>query len=342
MSDPVGIAQVGVGYWGKNLLRNFSRLAGARMIGVYDHSKEVLEEVSGEYPHIPRAETYEGLLAMPGVDGVVIATDTPHHFELAKMALERDKHVFVEKPMTQTVDEAAELVRLARDRDRRLMVGHLLLYHPAYRYVQQAVQSGVLGRVYYLYAVRANLGIVRQHENVLESLAPHDLAVALAMLPGRPTGVSAQGSAYLQKGIEDVCFTTVFFEDGGLAHLHSSWLDPDKIRKLTVVGSEKMAVIDDLEGSEKVRLYDRDLSPSDTTYADFAGAISVRSGDIVIPRIDTSEPLKLECGHFVECIRSGQNPRTDGVGGLDVMRILSAAQTSLRNRGAVVDLLPPD
>lgn len=338
MADPIGLAQVGVGYWGKNLLRNFTRLQEARVLATYDHRQQARDEVAREYGDLFQAETYEEMLARPGIEAVVIATDTPNHFELAKQALSADKHVFVEKPMTQTVAQAEELVRLSEERGLHLMVGHLLLYHPAYQYVQQAVKSGQLGDVYYLYAVRANLGIVRQRENVLESLAPHDIAVALAMLPGKPIGVSAQGSAYLQPGIEDVCFTTVFFEGGALAHLHSSWLDPNKIRKLTVVGSERMAVVDDLEGREKIRLYDRDLSVDDTPYADYAGAISVRAGDIIIPRVDTSEPLKLECRHFVECVQMGQTPRTNGRSGLAVMRILSAARESLKDRGVVVDL----
>jgi len=338
MSDRVGLAQVGIGYWGRNLLRNFSRLRDCEVLAVFDADEQVLAEISRDYPGARRAASYDDLLLTDGVEAVVIATDTPHHFDLAKKALAAGKHVFVEKPMTQTVAEAEELVRMAEAGDLRLMVGHLLLYHPAYRYVQDAASGGRLGDVYYLYAVRANLGIVRQQENVLESLAPHDIAIALAMLPGKPGGVSAQGSAYLQPGIEDVCFTSVFFDGGSLAHLHSSWLDPNKIRKMTVVGSEKMAVVDDLEGREKVRIYDRDLPAENAHYADFAGAISVRAGDIVIPKVDSSEPLRLECAHFVECVRSGRRPRTDGRSGLDVMRILSAAQVSLKNRGTIVDL----
>lgn len=340
MADPIGLAQVGVGYWGKNLLRNFSRLPAARVLATYDHRQQALDNIARDYNHLFRARSYEDMLARPGVEAVVIATDTPNHYDLAKQALSAGKHVFVEKPMTQTVAEAEELVDLADKSGLHLMVGHLLLYHPAYRYVQQAIAGGQLGEVYYLYAIRANLGIVRQRENVLESLAPHDIAVALSMLPGKPVGVSAQGSAYLQPGVEDVCFTTIYFEGGALAHLHSSWLDPNKIRKLTVVGSKRMAVIDDLEGREKIRLYDRDLSVNEAPYADYAGAISVRSGDIVIPRVDTTEPLKLECRHFVECIQTQSRPRTNGRSGLEVMRILSAAQQSLKDRGAVVDLPP--
>lgn len=338
MADPIGLAQVGVGYWGKNLLRNFSRLPGARMIATFDHREQIRDETASDYPHVFHAASFDEMLARPGVEAVVIATDTPSHFDLARRALAENKHVFVEKPMTQTVEQAEELVGLAETNGCHLMVGHLLLYHPAYQYVQRAVAGGQLGDVYYLYAIRANLGIVRQHENVLESLAPHDIAVALAILRGKPVGVAAQGSAYLQPGIEDVCFTSVFFEDGALAHLHSSWLDPNKIRKLTVVGSERMAVIDDLEGREKIRLYDRDLSVDETAYADYAGAISVRAGDIMIPRVDASEPLKLECQHFVDCVQTGCTPRTNGRSGLEVMRILSAAQESLKNRGAVIDL----
>jgi predicted dehydrogenase len=254
--------------------------------------------------------------------------------------LQAGKHVFVEKPMAQTVEEAERLVELAEANDRRLMVGHLLLYHPAFRYVEALIQRGELGEVYYLYSMRVNLGIVRQRENALESLAPHDLSVALAFLDKKPVGVSAQGQAYLQPGVEDVVFATVFFEDGALAHLHTSWLDPHKVRKVTVVGSRKMVVLDDVASTEKVRLYDKgvEIQPGEARYANYAEAMSIRTGDIEIPRIEMQEPLRLECQHFIDCIRMGQTPRSDGRNGLAVVRLLTAAQQSLRQNGTAVAL----
>ncbi len=248
----VRIAQIGVGYWGKNLLRNFAGLPGVDVVLACDQRADVLERLAHQHPGLPTTRRYEDLLEHADVEAVVIATETPQHFAMAEAALQAGKHVFVEKPMAQTLAEAERLVALADEHDRRLMVGHLLLYHPAFRYVEDLIRQGELGEIYYLYSVRVNLGIIRQRENALESLAPHDLSVALRFLDQKPVAVSAQGQAYLQPNVEDVVFATVFFEGGALAHLHTSWLDPHKTRKITVVGSKKMAVIDDVEANEKV------------------------------------------------------------------------------------------
>ncbi len=331
----IGIAQVGVGYWGKNLLRNFAGLPGVEVLAACDQKVDVLDQVARQYPGLATTHRYEDLLETSEVEGVVIATETPQHFVMAEAALRAGKHVFVEKPMAQTVEEAERLVALAEAQDRRLMVGHLLLYHPAFGYVEDLIRQGELGRVYYLYSVRVNLGIVRQRENALESLAPHDLSVALQFLSARPVAVSAQGQAYLQPGVADVAFATVFFEDGALAHLHTSWLDPHKVRKVTVVGSRKMAVIDDVEATEKVRLYDKGVAVP-PGYAGYAEAMAVRSGDIHIPKIDMQEPLRLECRHFAACLHTGETPRSDGRNGLAVVRLLAAAQASLAQNGATV------
>ena len=338
MQEPVRIAQVGIGYWGRNLIRNFSAVPGAAVVQACDQRPDVLRQVSAQIPGIRTTDRYEDLLDNPEVDAIVVATETPLHFEMAAAALRAGKHVFVEKPMAQTVAEAEELVRLAAEKNLRLMVGHLLLYHPAFRYVENLIQSGELGDVYYLYSMRVNLGIVRQRENALESLAPHDLSVALAFLSGSPVSVSAQGQAYLQPGVEDVVFGTVYFDGGQLAHVHTSWLDPHKVRKVTVVGSKKMAVIDDVEGVEKIRIYDKgvDLAAGEKRYVDYAEAMTLRSGDIHIPKVDMREPLRLECQHFVECVRDGVTPRSDGENGLMVVRILEAGQRSLKQDGSTV------
>ena len=327
MSDStVRLAQVGVGYWGKHLLRNFLSFRDVEVVAVCDRDEDVRQAYRG----LASTDCYEDLLAEPSIDAIVIATETPLHYPMAEAALLADKHVFVEKPMAQTTREAERLVALAEERQRHLMVGHLLLYHPAFRYVEGLIRRGELGRVYYLYSVRVNLGIIRKRENALESLAPHDLSVALAFLDQKPVSVAVNGMAYLQSEIVDVAFATVFFDGGALAHLHTSWLDPHKIRKVTVVGSSMMAVIDDSAGPEKVRLYDKGVVDS---YANYGESLTIRSGDIHIPKIATQEPLRLECAHFVECLRSGKTPRTDGRNGLAVVRILEAAQRSLREGG---------
>lgn len=338
MQDTVRLAQVGIGYWGKNLLRNFASLPNAEVLMACDQRDDILENVGRQYPAIATTTRYEDLLEDRRVEGIVVATETPQHFAMAKAALEAGKHVFVEKPLAQTSDEAMRLVELAERKGRRLMVGHLLLYHPAFRYVEDLARKGELGELYYLYSMRVNLGIIRQRENAFESLAPHDLSIALSLLGGKAVAVSAQGHAYLQPGIEDVVFATVTFEHGQIAHLHTSWLDPHKIRKVTVVGSKKMAVVDDVESVEKVRLYDKsvEIKPGEKRYVDYAESMTIRSGDINIPWINMQEPLRLECDHFVRCIRTGQTPRSDGRNGLAVVRILEGAGRSLAQQGAAV------
>lgn len=340
MERPIGLAQVGVGYWGKNLLRNLVSLPDARLLQVCDQRSDLLARAASLAPGAAGTPHFDEILANPEVDAVVIATQTDQHFPMASAALRAGKHVFVEKPMTHTLEEAEELVAIAEGEGLQVMVGHLLLYHPAFAYVENLIRNGTLGEIYYLYSIRVNLGIVRQSENALESLGPHDLAVALQFLGERPVAVSAQGHAYLQPGIQDVAFASIYFADGKMAHLHTSWLDPHKIRKVTVVGSRQMAVIDDVQESEKVRLYDKGVSmpPGEGRVVDYADAMRVRSGDIHIPKIEMKEPLRLECEHFVSCVREGKRPRSDARQGLDVIRILDAARRSIQHRGASVDI----
>ncbi|MDX1531346.1 MAG: Gfo/Idh/MocA family oxidoreductase, partial [Rhodothermales bacterium] len=334
MEPPVGIGQVGVGYWGSNLLRNFWALDEAAVVLACDRDPQALRQAEARHPGLQTTQRFDDLLEDERVEAVVVATETPQHFLMAEAALRAGKHVFVEKPMAQTVGQAERLVALAEEQDRRLMVGHLLRYHPAFEHVEGLIRDGALGTVHYLYATRVNLGIVRQQENAFESLAPHDLALALAYLDGEPVSVAAQGQAYLQPGVEDVVFATVRFSGGALAHLHTAWLDPHKVRKVTVVGSEKMAVVDDVEAAEKVRVYDKGvvLTP-ETGYRGFAEAMTVRTGDITIPKVASSEPLRAECAHFLHCVRTGEPPKTDGRNGLAVVRLLEAAKHSLADGG---------
>lgn len=338
---PVAVGQVGLGYWGKNLLRNFSALPNTCLLQACDQCEKAIAELKPSYPKVSFTTSYQDLLANNNLEAVVIATETPKHYAMAAAALKAGKHVFVEKPMAQTTAQAHELVELSEQQNRVLMVGHLLLYHPAFQYVDQCIQANKLGEVFYLYSTRVNLGIVRQQENALQSLAPHDLSVALQFLKPQPVAVAAHGQSYLQKGVEDVTFTTVYFNDGRMAHLHTSWLDPHKIRKVTVVGSEKMAVIDDMKTTEKVRIYDKGINPPPgeaIDYETFAEAMSVRMGDVHIPRIQMQEPLRRECEHFITCVQTNSQPHTDGQNGLTVVRLLEAATRSLKQQGTVVEV----
>jgi predicted dehydrogenase len=337
-TEPVALALVGVGAWGRHLLRNFAALPGAELVWACDVKEAARAEAAQRYPGLQTTGRFEEVIEDERVEAVVVATETPQHFPLAEAALRAGKHVFVEKPLAQTADQAERLVAIAAERDLRLMVGHLLLYHPAFRYVERLVREGELGEVRYLYSVRVNLGVVRRRENAFESLAPHDLAVALALVEAPPVAVAAQGHAYLQADVEDVVFATVHFADGALTHLHTSWLDPHKVRRTTVVGSRRMVVVDDMEPAEKVRVYDKGAEASERGLTGFAEAISVRSGDIVIPRIEADEPLRLECEEFIASVREGRAPRTDGRNGLAVVRLLDAARRSLDADGARIAL----
>ena len=334
--EPVTLACVGAGYWGRNLVRVFHLLPAAQLRLVCDLSEEIRGAMRQQYQDVEVVESYAQVLEHEEVEAVVLAVPAVHHFEAARQALEHGKHVYVEKPMTLSVSEAEELVELADQRTRVLMVGHLLEYHPAVQLLKDLIQQGELGEIFYLYAQRVNLGIVRQDENALWNFAPHDVSVILHLLEQEPDAVSAQGECYLREGIEDVVFVNLHFADRKMAQLQLSWLDPHKIRKLTIVGSQKMAVFDDVEGTEKVRIYDKAAERGQ--YESYGEAITLRFGDVVIPHIHMVEPLRVECQHFVDCIRQGRTPQSDGRDGLRVVRVLEAAQQSLERRGEPVRL----
>ncbi len=332
--DPLTIACVGAGYWGKNLVRVFHDLPRTRLKLVCDLDSSARKAVLRQYHDVEVTAEYERALQDAEVEAIVLAVPAACHFQTGKQALEAGKHLYVEKPLTLSAAEAAELVELAARRDRILMVGHLLEYHPAVEMLKGLIEQGKLGDIYYLYSQRVNLGIVRKDENALWSLAPHDIAVILHLLEQAPDTVSARGECYLQQGIEDAVFVNLHFGDGKMAQLQLSWLDPHKIRKLTIVGSRKMAVFDDMESAEKVRIYDK--AAEQGSYESYGDAITLRFGDVVIPHVNMVEPLKLECQHFVQCVRERKVPRSDGRDGLRVVRVLEAAQRSLQQNGAPV------
>jgi len=321
----VKIGVVGYGYWGKNLVRNFSQLKEVQIVCVADKNSKNIDLLRVNHPGINSTQDMMDIIKDPGIDAVVVATPAISHFEVAKLCLENKKHVFVEKPLALTVEDGEELVRLSRKNKRIMMVGHLMEYHPAVRKLKEYIVNGDLGEIYYLYSQRVNLGKVRIDENALWSLAPHDISMILFLLDSYPEEVSATGESYLNKKIEDVIFFTLRFPSRIIAHIHVSWLDPDKIRKLTVVGSRKMAVFDDMSLHEKIKIFDKGVPSHD--------ALSLRFGDIHIPALDASEPLKNECQHFIECIREGREPLSNGADGLRVLKILCMAQKSLKAGG---------
>ncbi len=330
--------QIGIGNWGKNLFRNFYNLPDVQMVKASDLSDAILKNVTANFPGVEVTKDATSVLSDSNIDAVVIVTVPETHFELASAALQNGKHVFVEKPMTLTSEKSAALVELAEKKNLKLMVGHILEYHPAYLKVKEYMDSGELGNVRYLYSTRVNLGVVRKKENALWSLAPHDISIALMLLGKNPSRVVCTGESYLQPGIEDVAFATVHFPDGKMAQLHVSWLDPHKIRKLTVVGSKKMVVLDDMESTEKIRLYDKGVEFSND-YAEYQEALTLRVGDIHIPKITMQEPLRLECQHFADAIVNDTRPRSDGYDGLQVVKILEAADRSLKNHGEPVEII---
>ncbi len=336
--EPVNLALVGTGDWGANLLRNFAALPEARVVAVCDADPARLARARGVAPQAAAVDDARKLLDVPGLEAVVIAAPAPAHAPLARLFLEAGKDVYVEKPFTLDVADAEALVALADAKSRILMVGHLLIHHPAVVRLKAMIDAGELGTVHYVYSQRVNLGKVRKDENALWSFAPHDLSVMLHFLGGEPIDVSARGSAFLQPGIEDVVFSSLSWADGRMAHAHVSWLDPHKLRRFTVVGAKKMALFDDMEPSEKLKIYDRGVDPAAGEFVDFARSLTVRQGDVWIPKLDGAEPLRLECRHFVECVRTRKTPRTDGRDGLRVVKVLAAAQASLEARGAPVRL----
>ena len=323
---PVRVGVAGLGYWGPNLARNFDRLDGAELAWLCDESEERLERHGAAFPSAGRARSLDELLADDSLDAVALATPVPTHGPLALRVIEAGKHCFVEKPLAQSAEEAEQVVSAARASDRVLMVGHLLEYHPGVEALKQLVDRGELGDVRYVYSNRLNLGVLRPDENALWSLGAHDVSVILRLAGEEPYDCRAVGESYMQEGIEDVVFCYLRFPSGLAAHMHLSWLDPHKERRFTVVGSKKMATFDDMELERKLTVYDKGFDESWSSYGEYIA----RSGDTFSPRVPNDEPLRVECGHFVECVRDGSEPRSGGEAGLRVVRVLEALQQSLR------------
>ena len=317
----VGVA--GLGYWGPNLARNFDDLA--QLSWLCDTSPEQRAKYADRYPQAQVTADFDELLADPALDAVVIATPVPTHYELSKRALDAGKHVFVEKPPAMRAAEMDEMLSVAEARERVLMPGHLLLYHPAVRKLKEVIDAGELGEVLCVYGNRQNLGIIRREENALLSLGVHDLSVILYLVGEEPSEAWAHGNAFLNPGVEDVVFCYLRFPSGKIAHMHLSWLDPHKMRRITVVGKEKMVVFDDMELERKVTIYEKAPWLPTETYGEW----QTRTGDIFSPKVPNDEPLRLECQHFLRLVAGDGDPLAAARDGLAVVRALEQLRASL-------------
>jgi predicted dehydrogenase len=329
------VAVVGTGSWGKHLVRNYYDLGVLH--ACCDVDKKKLESAKKTF-NVPVATTdFNSIVSNPEIDAVIIAAPAVDHHRLAKASLEAGKATYVEKPMALKGSDCEELVELSEKKGLVLMVGHLMLYHPALKQIKDYIDSGDLGEIYYAYSLRVNLGTVRKDENSLWSFAPHDISMLLYLLGSEVDNVSARGQHYLQKDLEDVVFLSIYFKDRKMAQVQISWLDPHKERKLTIVGSRKMLVFDDVQSVEKIKIYNKGFDKSEKTEFDSYGDyLTLRTGDIYLPCINMAEPLRLECSHFLDCVRKKEKPLTDGRNGLDVVKILEKAQESLANNGIPV------
>jgi predicted dehydrogenase len=321
------VGVVGLGYWGPNLARNFAAIEGCELAYCCDASEGARRRVAQMFPGANVTAELDELLGDPTLDAIALATPVPTHAQLAVTVLEAGKHCFVEKPLAQSVADAELAVAASQAAGRVLMVGHLLEYHPGVGKLKELTESGELGEIYYIYGNRLNLGKLRADENALWSLGAHDVSVVLYLAGEEPSDVSANGEAYVRDGVEDVVFCFMRFPSGLSAHLHLSWLDPHKERRFTVVGSRRMATFDDMDLERKLTIYDKGFDEDARGYGEYI----TRSGDIYSPRIPNAEPLRVECEHFVECIRTGARPRSDGASGLRVVRVLEALENSLQD-----------
>jgi predicted dehydrogenase len=333
----INIAVIGYGYWGPQLVRNFASVEGARLAVCCDLSPQRLAEVKLRYPYVETTTDFHAVAENPAIDAVAIATPVRTHYEFARKALEHGKHVLVEKPIAASVAEAESLLELAAKRDLRLMVNHTFIYTGAVRKMKEIVESGALGDLYYLDSVRINLGLFQRDVNVLWDLAPHDIAIMDHLITKSPESVCANGVCHTGNGIENVAYLTVYFNSGLMAHFHNNWLSPVKIRSMMLGGSKKMILYDDMETSEKIKVYDRGV---DITTPDGVrdALVSYRLGDMWAPRLDSTEALYRMAGEFVAAIKDGRAPLTDGASGLNVVKILEAAEMSIKRHGREVKL----
>lgn len=338
MEKTLSVAVVGCGYWGPNLIRNFASLSNCRVKYVCDTAEDRLAHMKKLYPSVTTTTKFEDLENDPELDAIAVATPVHLHFDLAGRSLKAGKHTFVEKPMAASSAECAELLQLAQAKGLSLMVGHTFIFSTPVRRIKEIVDSGEIGEIQYISSRRLNLGLFQKDINVTWDLAPHDIAIILYLTGKPPISINCQGKAHIHRDIEDVTNLSLNFANGGFAIVHSSWLDPNKVREMIIVGSKRMIIYDDNEPLEKIKVYDKrvETPPHYDTFAEFH--YSYHYGDAYIPYLRQVEPLKVETQHFLDCIRSGQTPETSGLDGLRVVQILEAASRSLKNDGARVDI----
>jgi predicted dehydrogenase len=338
MAKPIRVGVVGCGYWGPNLVRNFRSLQDCALDLVCDANPARIKHLKSLYAGLEGETDYAHMLNGAGLDAIVIATSVKHHFPMAKASLLAGKHTFIEKPMAASVAECEELVDIAKKNGLVLMVGHTFLYSPSVRKIKQVIDSGDIGEIRYISARRLNLGLFQKDINVAWDLAPHDISIILHILGEMPLTVNCQGSAHVTNGIEDVTAMCLTFRNNRSAIIQSSWLDPKKVREMTIVGSKRMVLYDDVAQQEKLKIFDVrvDTPPHYDTFAEFHYAYHY--GDMYAPFIKQEEPLKTECQHFLDCIRNGTQPLTNGKKGLELVKILEASSLSLKQNGAAVTL----
>jgi predicted dehydrogenase len=337
----ITVGVIGYGYWGPNLVRNFAETAGARVGFVTDMRAARLSQVSARYPATKVSTDYRDLITDPSIDAVAIATPVSSHFDLAMEALRAGKHVLVEKPMTSNSQQAMALVDEAEARGLVLMVDHTFVYTNAVAKMRELTQAGDLGEIYYYDSVRINLGLFQHDVNVLWDLAVHDLSIMDFVLAQSPTAVSATGLAHVPGQPENIAYMTMFFDGRLIAHVHVNWLAPVKVRRTLLGGSRRMIVFDDLEASEKIKVYDRGISVNPSQENVYQMLVGYRSGDMWAPQLGIAEALQTETRHFVDCIEKKETPRTDGHAGLRVVRLLEAASHSMAQQGRLISLAAP-
>jgi predicted dehydrogenase len=332
------IAVAGCGYWGPNLIRNFRGTAGAKVKIICDKDVERLSQLKALYPEVSTETDLDKVISDKTIDALVIATPVRFHYKMAKAALEGGKHVFIEKPMASSSAECVELNHIADKNKLTLMVGHTFLYSSSVRKIREIIQSGDIGQIQYISSRRLNLGLYQKDINVAWDLAPHDISIILYIMEQSPQSVNCRGNCHVTPGIEDVTNMALTFKHNQLATIQNSWLDPRKVREMTIVGTRRMIVYDDVEPLEKIKIYDArvDRPPHYNTFAEFT--YSYHYGDIYVPYVKQEEPLKVECKHFVDCINTGASPITNGHHGLELVRILEASSESLKQNGAAIYL----
>jgi predicted dehydrogenase len=333
----VQMGVIGYGYWGPNIVRNFSSVDGSKVVAVCDLNEEALKKAKKAYPHLRVSTQSDELINDPGVDVVAISTPVFTHYELAQKALRMGKHILVEKPFTYTTHQAEGLIDLAEKKNLKIMVDHTFLFTGAVRKIKQLIENGTLGPLFYFDSVRVNLGLFQHDVNVVWDLAPHDLAIMDYLIGQKPTAVVATGQAHFSQGMEDISYITVYFPNNLIAHINVNWLSPVKVRTTLIGGLKKMLVWNDLDPDEKIKVYDKGVD-IETKNGVYSLLVSYRSGDMWAPKVEQGEALNLLAESFVDCIRNGKTPINDGSAGLRVVRILEAADKSLKKRGEIVYL----